>query len=82
MRTAAEYREDRRRLGLVSLLDQFLETRHPLPQRQAIAAELGITTTALEALIAGGSSDDPRRSLHSRLTLNLQMAGVGKKEPR
>lgn len=77
-RTQAAYREERHRLGIVSLLDQFLDTPHPLPQREAIARTCGMRTTALETLISGCSSNDEQTALLCRLTLNLAMAGAGK----
>jgi hypothetical protein len=72
-------REQRHRDGIVSQLDQFLDTPHPLAKREFMAKALGISTRGLEALISGSSSPDPRQALHSRVALNLYMAGAGKR---
>lgn len=77
-RTQASYRDERRRMGIVSLLDQFLDTPHPLPQREAIARTCGMTTAALELLLISASHPDEKAALEARLTLNLAMAGAGK----
>lgn len=82
MKTERMYREDRTRLGINSQLDHFLDTPHPLPEREAIARAHHVETRTLEYLMESCDSRDPRNALWARLTLTLVMCGSWKRTRR
>jgi hypothetical protein len=74
-------RAERFRLRIVSMLDQFLDTNHPLPRRERMAAELHTTVGHLDDLLLHANSSDPRVELLARVNLNLIMCGSGPRLP-